>query len=248
MKRKLPFTDSVSNHKKQKILDDNTPYNKQWIEEQNSNTDWQIRFSLKYYYLKYYLNGYLEKAQGNEKCIEYGNAYTKYKTSDFIRYIRVKDCDDSIKYEGKLVQLVWNGCDGFYYHIFQYTKTHKDKNNTKSTIFYHKLGHKMDHLIYQNERKECDNILQNVTLTEDGTYMIINKYYTNETKDKTKIINLKTNQQHYVCGSLTYIINRNELFYFITHKDTPNNKLITLNIQKPDEKYWTTLVPENVMY
>lgn len=246
MKRKLPFTDSVSNHKKQKMIDDNnTQYNKQWIEEQNDNTDWQIRWSLKYYYLKYYLNGYLEKATNNEKLVEFGNAYTKYKNSDSVRYIQVKDYDDCIKYEGKLIQLIWNGCNGFYYHIFRYTKIHKDKNNTKSIIYYHKLGHKVDHLIYQYEHKECDNIMQNIILTKDAQYMIINKYYIDETKNKTKIINLKTNQQHYVCGSLTYVANRNELFYFITHKDTLNNKLITLNIQKPDEKHWSILIPEN---
>lgn len=250
MKRKLPFTDFFSRCKRQKIDDykndknDIMQFNKEWIHEQNDKTNWEIRFSLKYQYLKYYLKGYLEDYKDNEKYIKYGNAYTKYNKSDLVRYIKIKDHSDIIQYEGKLKQLIWNGESGFYYHIFQYTKTYKDKNNTKSIIYYHKLGQKNDKTIYQYECKECDNNDYNVTLTKDAQYMIISKNYINKYKNKTKIVNLKTNQQHYVCGSLAYITNNDDLFYFITHKDSPNNKVITLNIQKTDERFWTTLIPE----
>lgn len=246
MKRKLPYTDTFFRCKRQKTDDNNnSQFDKQWIDKQNDKTNWEIRWSLRYQYLKYYMKNYLDKTTNDEKHIEYGNAYTKYKHNDLLRYIYVRDGDDKISYKGKLSQLIWNGNNGFYYNIFQYTKTHKDNNNTKSFIYYHQLGHKNDKLIYQYEHKECDNILCNIIITEDAQYLIINKYYINEEKDKSKIINLKTNQQYYLCGSLTYITNKDELFYFISNKNTPNNKLITLNINKTDEKFWTTLISEN---
>lgn len=249
MKRKLPFIDPFSFCKRRKLDDeyhDNNKYNKEWINEKNNESNWQIRWSMKYYYMKYQMNKYIEldTVGENEKCIRYGNAYTKYNKSDTIRHIYVDNHGDVVKYTGKLIHLVWNGTDGFYYYFYQFTKGYGDHNNIKTWCWYHKIGQKKDRLVYQFEYKECDNFSYHVSVTDDACYLIINKDYINESKNKTKIINLKTNQQYYICGSLNYIANQNELFYFITDKNAPNHRLITLNINKSDDKFWTTLIPE----
>ena len=67
MKRKLPFIDPFSSCKKQKINDtdkinntNDNNFDHTWINKQNSSTNWKLRWTFRYQYLKYHLNNYLE--------------------------------------------------------------------------------------------------------------------------------------------------------------------------------------------
>jgi prolyl oligopeptidase len=44
---------------------------------------------------------------------------------------------------------------------------------------------------------------------------------------------------------LQYTGSRDGVFYFRTDKNAPNYRLIGVYLDNPDEKYWSTLLPEH---
>ncbi|BDD06229.1 prolyl oligopeptidase family serine peptidase [Aureibacter tunicatorum] len=153
---------------------------------------------------------------------------------------------DSINW-AKFTGIAWQG-EGFYYS--RYDKPEGSAYSSKNEfhkVYYHKIGDPQDkdELIYE----DADHPLRNfyASTTEDEEFLIVtasegtsgNALFIKPrmTGEFVSVVDNFKND-HNVVGNL----NEEEIL-MITNLDAPNNKLVRVNLKKPEESNWVEVIP-----
>ncbi len=163
-----------------------------------------------------------------------------------------KDLPDVIKWV-KFSGASWSkDGKGFYYSTYDEPKAGHELQsaNYYHKLYYHRLGTKKseDKIIFQKPDQKEWNFGGDVT--EDGRYLIIGIWYGKETnrvyyKDLkakgNKIVKLLDKDD----AAYDFIANNGPIFWFQTDKMAPNKKIIAIDIRKPQQVNWKTVIPES---
>ncbi|HRG59759.1 MAG TPA: prolyl oligopeptidase family serine peptidase [Bacteroidia bacterium] len=160
-----------------------------------------------------------------------------------------KKLPDEIKWV-KFSEIAWKG-NGFYYSAYEAPagKSELSSKNEFHKIFFHEIGksQKDDVLIFEDKVNGLRNFAANVT--DDEQYLII---YGSESTSGTSLIikDLMAPNAKFVTivsnfeNNYGVVHNEKNIFYLHTDKNAPKYQLFQVDLNKPQEKYWKTLIHE----
>jgi prolyl oligopeptidase len=163
-----------------------------------------------------------------------------------------KDLDDHLKWV-KFSGASWTpDNEGFFYS--RYDEPAADEQLTAQNyyqkLYYHRLGTSQaeDRLIYDRpDEKEWGF---DGTVTEDGRYLVITVRRGTERKFNIFYLDLKTPDAK-VVELLTgfearydFLGNNGDEFWLRTDLDAPRNRIVAVDLARPDRDQWTEIVPE----
>jgi prolyl oligopeptidase len=164
-----------------------------------------------------------------------------------------KDIPDRIKWV-KFSNTAWtHDGKGFFYSRYDEPKeaTKLADVNYFQKLYYHRIGtgQSADVLVYDRpDQKEWGF---GATATDDGHYLIItatkgtaHKYrifYKDLTRPDAKVEALVDNFD----AAYDFIDNVGPVFYFATDRKAPRQRVVAIDIRKPQEANWKTVVPES---
>lgn len=190
----------------------------------------------------------------NAKLLAYGLAvsgsdWTEWKVRDVQS---ASDLSDHLKWI-KFSSVAWTADDkGFYYSRYDEPKagTELEQANYYQKLYYHQIGSSQasDKLIYQrSDQKEWQFA---PTVTDDGRYLIITVskstapkfliFYQDLQDKNSKVTELINTFE----ADYTFLGNDGSLFWFKTDLNTPQGKVIAINIKNPDKANWKEIIPE----
>ncbi|MBN1824863.1 MAG: S9 family peptidase [Candidatus Eisenbacteria bacterium] len=164
-----------------------------------------------------------------------------------------KDMPDILKWI-KFSDAAWTADEkGFYYARFAPPKegdAYEDVNKNQK-LYYHRLGDPQtrDRLVY--ERPDDPEIGFDPYVTPDGRFLLINLSRGSDRRNDVHLLDLRRPNRGMIRlfdrfdGVYDYVGNRGDVFYFRTNKDAPNYRLIAVDLNRPEQKEWTTLIPES---
>jgi prolyl oligopeptidase len=164
-----------------------------------------------------------------------------------------KDLDDHIQWV-KFSSTAWTrDGKGFFYSRYDEPKeaTKLADVNYFQKLYYHKLGtpQSADVLVYDRpDQKEWGF---GATTTDDGRYLLITAtkgtapkyriFYKDLSKPDSKVLPLIDNFE----AGYDFIDNVGSVFYFTTDRKAPRKRIVAIDINKPREANWKTVVPES---
>jgi prolyl oligopeptidase len=122
--------------------------------------------------------------------------------------------------------------------------------NEFQKLYYHRLGTPQaeDALIY--ERKDQKDWGFSGDVTDDGRYLIISVWVGTDVKNRVYYKDLQAKDAPVVKllddfdAAYNFIDNDGSVFWFMTDKDAPRNKIIAIDTRKPERANWKTVIPE----
>jgi prolyl oligopeptidase len=163
-----------------------------------------------------------------------------------------KDLEDHIQWV-KFSNTAWtHDGKGFFYSRYDAPKeaTKLADVNYYQKLYFHKLGtpQEADVLVYDRpDEKEWGF---GGTTTDDGRYLLItatkgtaHKYrvfYKDLGKPDGKVVPLIDNFE----AAYDFIDNVGSVFYFVTDRKAPRKRIVAIDLKKPQEANWRTVVPE----
>ncbi|HRR07426.1 MAG TPA: prolyl oligopeptidase family serine peptidase [Rhodothermales bacterium] len=185
-------------------------------------------------------------------------AYSTSKSGSDWQTIRVRDVSNGKDLPDLIEWVKFSGISwaknntGFYYSRYDRPAEGSvlQAVNSDQKVYYHKIGTPQsdDVLIYSRPDKPFWGF--GATATDDGKFLIVSVWEGTDPKNRIYFKDL-THPNNEVKplfdafdASYDYIANRGNTFYFTTNLKAPNNRLIALDIRKPDAKFWRTIIPE----
>jgi len=163
-----------------------------------------------------------------------------------------KDTGDHLKWV-KFSGVSWaKDGSGFYYSRYDAPADGAalTQKNEFQKMYFHKIGTPQaeDTLIY--ERKDHPRWAFGGGLTEDGKFLIIHVaegtdpsnrfFYKDMAKPDSAVVELLPDAD----ASYDFIGNEGEVFYFRTDLKAPRNRVIAIDIRKPERESWKEIIPE----
>ncbi len=179
---------------------------------------------------------------------EKGSDWEKLKIRDIDKK---EDFEETLHYS-KFSDIGWlYNNSGFFYNRYPDTNlvAYEDRH-LNNKIYLHKLGtdQSKDELIF--EMPDEPNLGLSPKVTEDGKYLIINIwkgtdpenriYYREIGRDGEFVRLLDQAEAEYV-----FLGNRDDHFYFKTHLNAPNSRIIAIDLRNPERENWIEVVPED---
>ncbi|MFC5547212.1 prolyl oligopeptidase family serine peptidase [Massilia aerilata] len=164
-----------------------------------------------------------------------------------------KDLEDHIQWV-KFSSTAWTrDGKGFFYSRYDEPKeaTKLADVNYFQKLYYHKLGtpQSADVLVYDRPDQKEWGFGGNTT--DDGRYLLItatkgtaHKYrvfYKDLSKPDGKVLPLIDNFD----AAYDFIDNVGSVFYFATDRNAPRKRIVAIDVNKPQEANWKTVVPES---
>jgi prolyl oligopeptidase len=164
-----------------------------------------------------------------------------------------KDLEDHIQWV-KFSSTAWTrDGKGFFYSRYDEPKeaTKLADVNYFQKLYYHKLGtpQSADVLVYDRPDQKEWGFGGNTT--DDGRYLLItatkgtaHKYrvfYKDLSKPDSKVLPLIDNFD----AAYDFIDNVGSVFYFATDRNAPRKRIVAIDVNKPQEANWKTVVPES---
>lgn len=184
-----------------------------------------------------------------------GSDWNEFRVRDLATSEDTGDVVQWVKFSG----LSWTkDSKGFFYS--RYPEPRQDGNQVFSelanhTIYYHRLGTPQaeDVLVYARPDEPKWNL--SAAVTEDGRYLLIVVNQGTDTRNRLYYVDLKDPQKPDVQGEVVKLIDVLEADYTVigshgptllvqTDLDAPRNKVIAIDLTRPDRANWRTLVPE----
>ncbi|HEV7902862.1 MAG TPA: prolyl oligopeptidase family serine peptidase [Pyrinomonadaceae bacterium] len=142
---------------------------------------------------------------------------------------------------------------GFYYSRYDEPKAGTSGLsgvNEFQKLYYHRLGTPQaeDALIY--DRKDQKDWGFSGDVTDDGRYLIITVWTGTDVKNRIYYKDLQAKDAPVVKllddfdAAYNFIDNDGAVFWFMTDKDAPRNKIIAVDTRKPERANWKTVIPE----
>ena len=161
-----------------------------------------------------------------------------------------KELTDKIEWV-KFSGISWKG-DGFYYSRYDAPDSSnvlKGKNEFHK-IYYHLLGTSQmdDKLIYEDKDHPLRNFSADVT--DDEHYLIVSGHESTSGNELfVKDLQKESNPLVQIAKGFDFqnnvIGNDSSLFYILTNKDAPKNRLALVDTRRPEAE-WKTIIPESV--
>jgi len=117
-------------------------------------------------------------------------------------------------------------------------------------LYYHKLGTPQSEDVLVYDRPDQPNWNIRGFTTDDGKYLIISLtagsarknriYYKDLTAPNAQIVKLLDDYD----ATYSLVDNVGTVFYFTTDLDAPNDRVIAIDITKPERANWKTVIPE----
>ena len=162
------------------------------------------------------------------------------------------DLEDNVDW-GKFSGASWDKeSKGFYYSRYDAPEGDALKQaNYYHKLYYHRMGtlQSEDRLIY--ERPDQKEWGFNGQVTEDGRYLIIYAWHGTASENGVFYLDLDDPSSDVVellsdfDAKYELVGNDGSKFYFKTDHDAPQNRLIAIDIDNPEPKFWQELVPED---
>ena len=147
---------------------------------------------------------------------------------------------------------------GFFYSRFPAPKEGEDKlevANYFMKIYYHRLGTTQDKdvLVYEDNENKKRGFWPMVT--DDGKYLVIHVWEGTATENRIYTMPLEKDLSFKQPNKITKVLdkfdadyslmgNDDALFYFRTNNGAPKGRVIAVDINKPEEGNWKTLIAE----
>ena len=186
-----------------------------------------------------------------------GGRYIAYAKSDggsdwrdwYVREVATgEDLSDHLTYT-KFSGVSWTPDEsGFYYSRYPVDEQGKGDDKKAVSVYYHELGTDQadDRLVLEMPPDEGRNAYAFVT--EDGAYLMVtlqegylsNAVHYRRTDEPDSAIRPLLDEWDAIYG---YLANDGETFFFSTNKDAPRRKVISLDVNSPQD--WTEVIPES---
>jgi len=179
---------------------------------------------------------------------ESGSDWRKIIVMDVKEKRILEDTLVDVKFSG----VSWRGNEGFYYSSYDKPKG-KSELSAKTQnhkLYYHQLGtpQSRDAIVFGGEQQP--NRYVGGGVTTDNNYLIISAAQ-NTSGSKVFIKDLNNPSESLIqihddyFARCNYVTNVGTTFYFNTNIDAPNYRLVKVDINKPDQKNWKDVIPEN---
>jgi prolyl oligopeptidase len=138
---------------------------------------------------------------------------------------------------------------GFFYSRHPVGPDGQGNGQAQVKIYFHRVGAEQaeDDLVYAVEDSESRNPYG--TVTEDGRYLIINVsegynenavYYRDLGAPGGGVVRLLDEWD----ALYTFLGNEGTTFFFHTNKDAPRNRVVAIDLRRPDPSEWREVIPE----
>lgn len=172
---------------------------------------------------------------------------------------RIKDLktgttlDDTLKWL-KFSDVSWSKDNqGFFYSRFPAPAAGQkfQSLNKNHSVYYHKLGttQQQDRLVYQ--RPDHPDWGFAAEVSDDGRYLLITVWRGTDDRYRLLYIDLKNAPGKAVDlidefkYNFSLLGNTDKTFYFHTTQLAPLGKVVAINLDKPGEKHWRTVIPQS---
>ena len=163
-----------------------------------------------------------------------------------------KDLSDTINWS-KFSGAEWaKDNSGFYYSGYSEPKAgdEYEELNQNQKLFFHTIGQAQtqDKLIY--ERPDKPEWGWGTTVSEDGSYLILSVSQGTDERNRIFYQDLRNNNESFVelipelIGQFIFLGNIGSEFLFFTDFEAPNGKIISIDINNPDQVNWKLMVAE----
>ena len=178
---------------------------------------------------------------------EGGSDWRKVIVMDALDKKIIEDTLVDIKFSG----IQWKLNDGFFYSSYDKPEGSELSEMTdQHKLYYHKLGtpQSEDILIYGGSPEEKHRYV-GASVTEDGRYLFISASKTTSgnvafLKDLSQENSpLRPVDESYSTDSYLLEALGDQLF-IVTNSNAPNQKVVTVNAKRPEEKNWKDFIPE----
>jgi prolyl oligopeptidase len=177
-----------------------------------------------------------------------GSDWNEYKVRDVATGL---DLPDHIKWV-KFSDASW-AADGSGFYYSRYPEPGEGEKltgaNRNHMLYFHKLGtpQSQDVLVYA--RPDQPDWGFGATATEDGNWLLISVWQGTENKNRVYVKDLLRGTPvrpllDAFDASYDYILNEGSVFYFSSNNNAPNNRVIAVDVTKPDPANWLEIVPE----
>ena len=186
-------------------------------------------------------------------------AYSTAASGSDWNEIRVRDVDsgkdlpDHIQWV-KFSSTAWTkDGKGFFYSRYDAPKeaTKLADVNYFQKLYYHKLGITQDADVLVYDRPDEKEWGFHAQTTDDGRYLLIQAtkgtarkyrvFYKDLSKPDSKVVPLIDNFE----AGYDFIDNVGSVFYFSTDRNAPRQRIVAIDLAKPQEAHWKTIVPES---
>ena len=171
---------------------------------------------------------------------------------------RVRDVESGKDLEDHLQWVKFSGASwtpdsqGFFYSRYDEPKADEQltAQNYFQKLYYHRLGTPQadDRLVY--ERRDEKEWGFDGHVTDDGRYLIITVWRGTERKNNLFYLDLKTPDARPVelltgfKARYDFLGNEANEFWLRTDLDAPRNRIVAINLNRPEQEHWTEIVPE----
>jgi prolyl oligopeptidase len=142
----------------------------------------------------------------------------------------------------------WDGERGFYY--WRYTATDPETGKrayTGTKVYWHAVGTPQEKDVLVYEHPQNPNIRTFPCPQTDERYLAILLHSPEPGSSRylvRPIDGIGPFRELSFPDQTLLLTNRGETFYFATEVDAPNGRVICLDINDPEKKYWRTVIPE----
>ena len=176
---------------------------------------------------------------------EGGSDWRKAITIDVETKTIIEDTLKNIKFSG----ISWRKNEGFYYSSYDLPNEESvlSSKTQLHTVYFHTIGQSQsnDEFVFGGDVQPNRYIYSFVT--EDQNYLVVSAA-TTTSGNKLYVKNLKTIDNNFIevqnnyLSEFNYVYNTKSKFYFYTNNDAPNFRLISLDLNKPQNQ--TVIIPE----
>ncbi len=167
------------------------------------------------------------------------------------------DLPDRIRWV-KFSALSWTrDGEGFFYSRFPEASVEDSllAPNRNQMLYYHRIGTPQsdDQLVY--ERPDQPEWGFGASVTDDGGYLVIRVSHGTDRRERIYYQRLGTGAHSRLDGeidrllddfdaSYNFVGNVGSVFYFVTDLDAPRQRLIAIDVERPDRASWIEVLPE----
>jgi prolyl oligopeptidase len=163
-----------------------------------------------------------------------------------------QDFEDKIEWS-KFSGASWDqDARGFYYSRYEAPREGEtfEGANYFQKLYYHRLDTSQDEDILIYERPDEKEWGFGGDVSEDGRYLLItvwqgtshdNRLYYKDLRDRSLVIHELLNEND---AKYTFLGNDGPVFFIRTNKDAPKDRIIAIDITRPEPAHWKTIIPE----
>ena len=161
-----------------------------------------------------------------------------------------EDLEDHIQHV-KFTSITWSpDSSGFFYSRFPEpgSVAPEDESNFNK-VYFHKLGDSQasDELVH--EQPEDKELMFSTFLSDDEKYLVLYVSLGTATENRLYFRPIDSNVSFTrlldkADAEYLYVTNQDNIFYFKTDLNTPNGKIIAIDINNPDSSNWKEVIPE----